>query len=105
MLAISLGENRDPTANQAVMESMMNRAAMMKTSLAREATLYRSEGGYYAGYSPEALNNPRLRAMAEGNLDKVLNGSNVSNFATDNASGDFARRRIATGMFNEKREV
>ena len=100
VLAISLGENRDPVANQAVMETMMNRASMMKTPLSLESKLT-NEGGYYAGYAPAALDDPRLRAMAEGNLDKVLKGSNVANFATDNASGNFAKDRIASGLYKQ----
>jgi hypothetical protein len=98
VLAISAGENQDPVANQAVMESMMNRAAMMKTPLAFEARTT-GEGGYYAGYNPAALNNPAYMKMAEGNLDKVLKGSNVSNYATDNASGQFAADRVAKGLY------
>src|SRR4030095_3456578 len=97
-----LGENQYDVANQSVMESAMNRASMMGTSLALETRLT-SEGGYYAGYNPRALNNPQLRAMAEANLQKVLAGSNVSNFATENASGDFARTRMdpRTGIFEQ----
>ena len=83
---------------------MMNRASMMKTSLAQEAHALQAENGYYAGYDPEALNDPKLRAMAEANLDKTLKGSNVSNFATDNASGDFAQAHRNSGMFKEKQK-
>ena len=99
LLAIAAGENNDPTGNRAVIETMMNRASMMGTSLETETRLHPSERGYYAGYNPRALNNPKTRAMIEGNLDAVLKGSNVSNFATDNASGAFGRRRMASGMY------
>lgn len=68
LLAISLGENQDPKANLAVIESAMNRADLRKTSLEQQARLAHGERGYYAGYNPGALNNPKLRAMAEGNL-------------------------------------
>ena len=96
IMAISAGENLTPTANQAVLESMMNRALMMGTTLAFEARTT-GEGGYYAGYNPAALQNPKTAAMIEENLRRVLSGSNVSNYATDNASGAFAAGR--TGMY------
>lgn len=103
IMAIAAGENLDPTANQAVLETMMNRAAMSGTSLAAQATLHKSSGinehGYYAGYNPKALKRPKIASMIESNLDKVLAGSNVSNLATDNASGSFAERQRSTGKF------
>jgi hypothetical protein len=98
IMAVSAGENLDPTSNKAVLETMMNRSAMMGTPLAAEARLAPA-GGYYAGYNPSALNHPATRAMIEQNLDDVLHGSNVSNYATDNSSGDFAARRAAAGMY------
>lgn len=101
IMAISAGENLDPRSNQAVLESMMNRADMMGTPLAQEARTT-GERGYYAGYNPRALNNPNTRAMIEGNLQSVLGGSNVSNYATDNASegnSHFASRRFASGQY------
>lgn len=103
IMAIAAGENLDPTANQAVLETMMNRAAMSGTSLAAQATLHRTSGidehGYYAGYNPKALNRPKVVSMIESNLDKVLAGSNVSNLATDNASGSFAEKQRKSGAF------
>ena len=67
-------------ANVSVIETMMNRAAMAGTSLAAQATLHSSEGGYYAGYNPGAL--ATRRAFLEDSLNKALGGSNVSNYAT-----------------------
>lgn len=98
LLGISAGENDDPTANLAVMETAMNRADMLGTSLARQLGLSK-DGGYYAGYKPSALNDPAMRFMMERNLAQALSGSNVSNYATDNASGPFARLRAAVGMY------
>jgi hypothetical protein len=98
MLAVSAGENLDPTANLSVMESAMNRADMMGTSLAQEMR-HTSQGGYYAGYNPAALNDPGARAIMEKNLQTALGGSNASRFATDNASGNFAAERVAKGMY------
>lgn len=102
IMAISLGENRDPRANQAVIESMMNRAAVRGTTLEEAAKLYgRERGGYYAGYAPQALNNARLRELAERSLKGALAGGNVSNYATDNASGALAQRDVASGRFSD----
>lgn len=99
-LATMAGEQNDPTGNLAVMESAMNRAAMMGTPLASEVRPA-SGGGYYAGYNESALKDPAMRAILEKNLEAALRGSNVSNYATDNASGDFGRNRIASGMFGQ----
>jgi hypothetical protein len=98
IMAVSAGENLDPRSNLSVLESMMNRASMMGTTLAQESRLS-PYGGYYAGYNPSALNNPRTRSMIEYNLGAALDGSNISNYATDNASGDFAARRNTNGMY------
>lgn len=98
---ISLGENQDPRANASVIESMMNRAIVRGTSLEAQAKLHRSsgydEGGYYAGYRPN-YSRPE-GAMADQNIDRVLAGSNITNYATDNSSGDLAARERATGAF------
>jgi hypothetical protein len=104
VMGISAGENLNPKANISVIESMMNRAAMAGTSLAAQARLYNGEGGYYAGYNPGALRNPRTRAMIEKNLAAALAGSNVSNYATDNSSGGLAANEKATGKFNLQSE-
>ncbi len=104
ILAISLGEQgSNPKGNQSVIESGMNRAAMMGTSLAKEFRTT-SEGGYYAGYKPGMLSNPKSRALAEASLAGALSGSNISKYSTDNASGSFAQRRMGDGKlftFNE----
>lgn len=85
--------------NQAVLESMMNRAAMMHTSLDIAARNV-AQGGYYAG-SPRwsALRSPKQKQALLDNLQKVLGGSNISNFATDNASQDLAVRDANSGKF------
>jgi hypothetical protein len=99
IMAISAGENLNQSANLGVIESMMNRASMMGTSLAFEARRT-GEGGYYAGYNAEALNDPTKRAMIENNLRLALGGSNISNYATDNASGAWGAARMA-GMYTQ----
>jgi hypothetical protein len=92
MLTIAAGEQTNPEGNQAVIETMFNRAAAQGTSLAAQVRTT-SEGGYYAGYSPANL--AAKRKMIEANLDKVIGGSNISNYATDNASSWLADKRIA----------
>lgn len=108
IMGIAAGENMNPRANISVLETMMNRAAMAGTTLAAQAKLHASsgvnEGGYYAGYNPGALRNPKTRAMIENSLKAVLGGSNVSNYATDNSSGSLAAREKATGKFNLQSE-
>jgi hypothetical protein len=98
---ISLGENQDPRANAAVLETMMNRAVVRGTSLEAQAKRHRSsgvdEGGYYAGYA--AHYSGEKGEMAERNLDRVLAGSNITDYATDNSSGALAAREKATGAF------
>lgn len=98
---ISLGENQDPRANTAVLESMMNRAVVRGTSLEQQAKRHRSsgvdEGGYYAGYAPHY--SQEKGEMAERNIEAALKGSNVTNYATDNSSGNLAARERASGSF------
>ncbi len=108
IMGIAAGENMNPRANIAVLESMMNRAAMAGTTLAAQARLHAqtgiNEGGYYAGYNPGALRNPKTRAMIEKSLATVLGGSNVSNYATDNASSWLAAKHKRTGGFTLQSE-
>lgn len=98
---ISLGENQDPTANLAVIETMMNRAAVRGTSLEQQAKRHKSsgkdEGGYYAGYAPSY--NAQQGALADRSIDKALMGSNVTNYATDNSSGALAAGEKVNGRF------
>lgn len=101
MKHISLGENQDPRANMAVQETMMNRAITRGTSLEAQVKRHRSsgvdEGGYYAGWAPSY--STEKAAMFDRNLGAVLKGSNISNYATDNSSGDLAARERASGAF------
>ena len=98
---ISLGENQDPHANLAVVETMMNRAVTRGTSLEAQVRRHRSsgvdEGGYYAGYAPRY--NADQGALADRSIDRALAGSNISNYATDNSSGGLAARERASGAF------
>jgi len=98
---ISLGENQDPNANLAVIETMMNRAVVRGTSLEAQARRHASSGvdehGYYAGYA--AGYSQSKGEMAEGNISRALSNSNISGYATDNSSGALAAREIASGSF------
>lgn len=107
LLHIGSGENKSEKGGVAVYESMMNRSAMRgRTSLEKESRLsgrgsqkagVANEHGYYEGY--DAHLSPQQRAKQEKNLDTALAGSNVSNYATGNASGSFAAKRLKQGMY------
>ena len=90
----------NPQGTQAVIESMMNRASYGGRTLAQEAR-WTGEGGYYAQGSMGRNMTAAQRAVIENSLDATLKGGNVSNYATDNASGDFARRRLANDMYRQ----
>jgi hypothetical protein len=92
------GSNRAGT--QAVIESMMNRANMRGTSLAKEAH-WVSEGGYYANGSlgRGALENSKSRDILENSLKNALGGADTIGLATDNSSGGLAEREAASGKF------
>lgn len=102
IMRIAANEQSDnPHGVQAVLESMMNRAEVRGTSLEQQAKWHSSERGYYeeGTMGKGALENPRHRAVLENALDKVLNNSNISDYATDNSSGSLAARERATGSF------
>jgi hypothetical protein len=99
---ISLGENQDPRANLAVMETMRNRAIVRGKSLESQVKRHRSsgvdEGGYYAGYAPHY--SSEKGAMADRNIKEAFEKqSNITGYATDNSSGSLAARETATGAF------
>lgn len=90
----------NPQGVQAVMESMVNRARVRGTGMAQQARWHRTEGGYYqegSGYRGPVP--ARLMPMLEQAWRNVVNGSNISNYATDNSSGALASRERATGRF------
>jgi hypothetical protein len=94
-------QGTNPQGTQAILESMMNRAEVRGTSLEQQARWHESEHGYYqqGNMGRGALEHPRSRAVLESSLSNALGGSNISNFATDNASGGLAARQRATGKF------
>ena len=89
-------QGKHGTGTQAVLESMMNRASFKGTSLAAQAK-WVGEGGYYAqgNMGRGALENKEHAAILNKSLDNALKGSNVSDYATDNASQGLAARRTA----------
>jgi hypothetical protein len=99
-IRITLGEMGGNPGNLGVWESAMNRADLMGTTL--EFEMRRRPGGYYEGY----LANPSAAdiANAEKNLEAAFGGSNVSDYATENASGAWGERRMSGGMFTKVAE-
>lgn len=100
VLTLAANENLDSKANVSVIESMMNRAAMAGTTLEAQARWYKLDhNGYYQrGNGPANL--AAKRAMVEDSLKRALEGSNVSNYATGNASGDYVRGKLARGVYS-----
>ncbi len=91
-------------ANQAIMETMMNRATVRGTSLAAQLKLVSEDAkrGYYPtmrGYGA------RKGAVMDENLAKVLAGSNVSGNATDNSSSWLAAKEKRTGSFRWLKDI
>jgi hypothetical protein len=80
-------------ANQAIMETAMNRASVRGTSLAGKGNL-----GYFAGRFNGTIDAKR-RAILEQNLAKVANGSDVTKGAIDNSSSWLAAKHLRTGEF------
>jgi len=105
IMTIAANENNDPRAQQAIMETMMNRAAMRGKSLASEATWVTEHPGYYDDRKGRhrgiaAYNNEQTRAGLNSRLESALGGSNVSKWGTGNASGSFVEGRINKGMYS-----
>lgn len=96
---IFAGENDDPDAATALWESAINRAAVRGTSLEQELRRT-NEGGYYAGWRDGVSND--TRAALEYARERALAGSNISNYATDNASSWLAEGHNRDGSFTEK---
>lgn len=95
-------QGNHPQGTQAIIESMMNRASIARHSLAQEArwTGRVREGGYYDARSMGAGAN---LSIGNRSLENALNGSNISNYATDNSSNapgnPLAYREMRSGRF------
>lgn len=86
--------NQGEEAIQAYMESVFNRA------MATNKSLYEilSDPGYYPDQTKNQLSTETTaNGQYSAILEQVLNGSNVSQFATDNASADVAEHRKEGG--------
>jgi hypothetical protein len=93
-----------PGGTQAVLESMMNRASMHGTSLAKEAS-WKTQGGYYDDRkNPGGKDTSKNRAVLEQSLKNALGGSNKANYGTENASGSFAKGEEKEGSFTKTAE-
>lgn len=109
---IAIGEHQSKEGMIGVTESMMNRAVVRGTSLEKQATRHRTSGvdehGYYAGYAKHI--NDDQRAIFNKSLDEVLGHtgkgqSNITNYATENASGNLAAREMRDGSFVHRKEI
>jgi hypothetical protein len=72
-----------PKAKQAFIETVYNRAAARKTSLAAQI--------HHKGYYPQVTRNKMARSRAQVDeelLKQIHGGANISGFATGNASGN-----------------
>lgn len=92
-------QGRNPLGTLGIAESAMNRALLRGTTLSQELRWHESEGGYYQQGNMGRGSGP-YRDFLGRQLNTALAGSNVTNYATDNSSGDLARREIASGRFN-----
>lgn len=91
----SLGENSNPMANQAVMETAANRADI------RGGRSFGDKGNlkYFQGYHGGRITD-KQRAMLDANYDKVFRqGSDVSYGAIDNSSQWLSSKHERNGRF------
>lgn len=91
-------QGQNPQGTQAIAESFFNRSSVRHHSLEQVLRWNKAEpGGYYAignGYGRNGAGAypPQLRPMLMQSLQNAANGSNISNYATDNSSGGLAIR-------------
>src|ERR1700751_5465409 len=88
--AIALAEaGNNPEAQQAVIESMMNRARVRGQKLEQTARWTDEPGGYYSADGRrrgEGMASTGQRSGADASINRVLGGSRVIGTATDNSS-------------------
>lgn len=111
-MALSEVGYSSPSSQAAIIETMMNRAAARGTTL-RDVVEMKPGGqkaNYYAPYFDGAygknyrnLNEKNMKEM-DSVIDNTLDGSNYSNFATDNSSAGVARSAQRTQTITGKTE-
>jgi hypothetical protein len=93
-------------ANEAVMDTMMNRAIMRHTTLAAQAKWtrgrYGDSNGYYDG-NPSRLSAAE-HANSEANLERAF-GRSITDHGTDNSSGGLAEREAGSGKFIRHKKI
>lgn len=92
-------QDSNPQGTQGVFESLINRASISGRSLLQEAQ-WVSGNGYYADGTYGAGSDPRVLEQSYRN---VMNGSNITNYATDNSSEgktNYASRQMNRGKFS-----
>jgi hypothetical protein len=100
MLQVMYNEQgRHPQGVQAIAESALNRASVRRTSLRRQLGWYRHEPHGYYQTKTMGRGYDRYLGTLNQALENALNGSNISNFATDNSSGNLASRERSSGRF------
>lgn len=113
LAASEVGPKADAESHRAIIESMMNRAAAQGRTLRATVEFKGSKSkDYYAPYHDGAYarntsflaRNPDAAQNLDAQLEAVLAGTNVSNFATDNSSAHVARsaERSQTIAFKSK---
>lgn len=95
-------QGSSPQGVQSIVESAMNRASVRGTSLERQLRWHRAErNGYYqVGHAgTESAQYRRHLEMLNQAINNALAGSNISQYATDNSSGDLASHERESGKF------
>jgi hypothetical protein len=106
LIAIMYNEQgSNPQGVQGIVESAMNRALVRGTSLEQQLRWHKLErNGYYAPGNM-GRNAHRYMPILNRAIENAGRGSNLVEYATDNASGEFANRRIANGMFRFRKKI
>lgn len=95
-------QRKHPQGVQGIVENAMNRAYLRGTTLAKQLKWHRHEpNGYYQVGPAGTQSNEYKRYLTTLNqaVQNALGGGNITDFATDNASGSLARHQRASGAF------
>lgn len=111
LLALTLAEvgNAKPETQRALLETIFNRRearGMGTLDKTMDPRYYEPfQNGAYQRALARLRSNSELRAQLEKRLEEVLDGSNDSNFATDNASGSVAANAKKTQSVRSEHPV